>query len=76
VERLNDDGSDRNDAGTARKHGDYYRVLERADVRISSDPESKTAGAPADHLPARPLPSRACPCGSISLLTKKTRRRL
>ena len=76
VERLNDDGSDRNDAGTARKHGDYYRVLERADVRISSDPESKPAGAPADHLPARPLPSRACPCGSISLLTKKTRRRL
>ena len=32
MERLNDDGSDRNATGAKNKHGDYYRVHRQADV--------------------------------------------
>jgi hypothetical protein len=51
MERLNDDGTDRNAAGQQKKHGDYYRVHEKADVQASSDPDSKCVdgepGSPA-----------------------------
>ena len=51
MDRLNDDGTDRNTSGSQKKHGDYYRVHIQADVRQSSDPESKLvdgeAGSPA-----------------------------
>jgi hypothetical protein len=47
MERLNDDGSDRNATGAKNKHGDYYRVHRQADVQASSDPGSKcVAGEP------------------------------
>lgn len=41
MERLNDDGTDRSTSGQQKKHGDYYRVHQKAVVQASSDPDSK-----------------------------------